>query len=68
MADGKQRDAWAHTSSLMALLVNINRDPKRGRAVKPDDFNPFAQRCKPARKMSWDEFDGLMGSLIRDRK
>lgn len=65
MAEGKQRNEWSHTSSVMALLVNINRNPKRGKAVKPCDFNPFVQRAKPVRKMSWDEFDGLMRSMIR---
>jgi len=42
MVDAKRRDEWNHTASLMALMVNINRDPKKGRAVKPDDFHPFS--------------------------
>ena len=25
----------------MALLANIHRDPKRSRAFKPNDFNPW---------------------------
>jgi len=25
----------------MALLANINRDPKKGRAFRPADFNPY---------------------------
>ncbi|HUU90103.1 MAG TPA: hypothetical protein VM238_02715 [Phycisphaerae bacterium] len=25
----------------MALLANIHRDPKRGKAFKPSDFNPY---------------------------
>lgn len=33
------RSDWDHTSSLMALLVNINA-PK-GRRYEPKDFHPF---------------------------
>lgn len=37
------RDQWARTSSLMALLANINRDTKsRREPFTADDFNPFA--------------------------
>jgi hypothetical protein len=41
MAEGHHRDAWQHTSSLMALMANVNRDPKKARAFKPSDFNPY---------------------------
>ena len=41
MAQARQQDHWNHTASLMALLANINRDPKRGRALTPADFHPL---------------------------
>jgi hypothetical protein len=41
MAEAKNRDAWGRTSSLMALLANCNRDPKKARAYRPSDFDPF---------------------------
>jgi hypothetical protein len=25
----------------MALIANVNRDPKKGRPAKPDDFHPL---------------------------
>jgi hypothetical protein len=25
----------------MALIANVNRDPKKGRLAKPDDFHPL---------------------------
>ena len=28
----------------MALAVNLMRDPKKGKAVSPSDFNPFAPK------------------------
>jgi len=40
MADGHAKDRWQHTSNLMALIANANRDPKKTRAFKPSDFNP----------------------------
>ena len=40
MAQARQEDHWNHTAALMALLANVNRDPKRGRAFKPADFHP----------------------------
>ena len=44
MAEGRGRDAWAHTSSLMALIANATRDPKKGRSFRPDHFNPYVRR------------------------
>ena len=44
MADGAQRDRWARASSMMALMANLNRDPKKGRPFRPEDFDPFAAR------------------------
>ena len=28
----------------MALIANVNRDPKRTRAFKPADFDPYADK------------------------
>ncbi len=42
MAEGRDRQLWAHTSSRMALLANVNRDPKKCRVLRPADFNPYA--------------------------
>ena len=38
MAEARARSAWAHTSSVMALLANCH-----GVAKSPADYNPFAQ-------------------------
>lgn len=51
MAEARQRDEWARTSSLMALLANANRDPKKHRPFKPSDFDPFTQAHKPKQKI-----------------
>jgi hypothetical protein len=48
MAEGLGRERWAHTSVICSLIANANRDPKKHRAFKPDDFNPYAERRKRA--------------------
>ena len=47
MAEASTRDAWGRTSSLMALLANCNRDPKKTRAYRPSDFDPFSKASQP---------------------
>lgn len=48
MADG----AWQPASRLLALLFNINRDPKKTPEARPDQFNPYADpaRARAARE------------------
>lgn len=41
------RDEWVRTSSLLALIANAHRDPKKTRAFKPSDFDPFAKPTRP---------------------
>ncbi len=43
MAEARQRHDWAMTSSLLALLANCHRDPKKSRPLKPADFDPFSR-------------------------
>ena len=47
MAEGRAKDAWQHTSSLLALIANVNRDPKKTKLFKPSDFNPTLQTSRP---------------------
>ncbi|TVQ33879.1 MAG: hypothetical protein EA376_01205 [Phycisphaeraceae bacterium] len=44
MAEQRERSEWARTSSLLALIANVHRDPKKTRAFKPGDFDPFTKR------------------------
>jgi hypothetical protein len=41
MAQGRQEDGWNHTAAVLAMLANVNRDPKKSRAFKPADFHPI---------------------------
>lgn len=47
MAEARMKDAWSRTSSLMALLANCHRDPKKTRAYRPSDFDPFGKNATP---------------------
>jgi hypothetical protein len=40
MCQARSDEQWNHTAALLAMLVNINRDPRKGRAMKPADFHP----------------------------
>ena len=44
MAEARDRQAWARLSVLLALTANCHRDPKKQRALRPEDFNPYARR------------------------
>jgi hypothetical protein len=46
MAEGRGRQSWAHTSAVLALIANVNRDPKKTRAFKPSDFDPYSAKDK----------------------
>jgi len=41
MAEGHGRDEWGRTALLCALVANAHRDPKKGRAFKVADFDPY---------------------------
>ena len=45
MAEARQRHDWSIASGVMALLASVHRDPKKRRAFKPSDFDPFARKA-----------------------
>jgi hypothetical protein len=54
MAQGRGKAEWGRASALLALLVNINRDPKKSSPAKPSDLNPYLFK-KPHRIERLDE-------------
>jgi len=44
MAEENARQMWNHTASILCLLANLHRDPKKHRAFKPSDFSPIPTR------------------------
>ncbi len=59
MADGRAREAWNHTSALLAMLANVHRDRKK-RPLQPADFHPYT-RAK-AKGQPWDTAKAFDGS------
>lgn len=59
MAEGRGRLEWGRTSCLMALIANILRDPKKVKAVKPADFNPYFHKSKPMMKVTVAQLKGM---------
>ncbi|MBI5863759.1 MAG: hypothetical protein HZB38_04480 [Planctomycetes bacterium] len=47
MAEARVKDEWRRTSALMALIANCHRDPKKTKAFRPADFDPFRKPDKP---------------------
>ena len=43
MAEGQACEAWGRRSVLLALTANCHRGPKKHRALKPSDYNPFGR-------------------------
>jgi len=50
MVEGRRNDAWHHTSAVLAMLYNANRDPKRSRPKSPNDFHPYLVSHAAARR------------------
>lgn len=46
MAEARSRDEWNRTACVMALLANLNRDPKKHAPYKPSDFHPLEHKGK----------------------
>jgi len=44
MVDGRVKERWSHTSALLTLIANCNRDTtKRPTPFTLADFNPYAE-------------------------
>ena len=65
MVEGRGRFEWNQTASLMALAVNLVRDPRRGRSVGPADFNPFAPRPEKPVLRGREMLAALKSAFIR---
>lgn len=65
MHDAKCETDWNHTASLMALIANINRDPrKRTAPFSISDFHPMLQRV--AAKPTPSDITSLKNVFLRD--
>jgi len=58
--------AWEPTARLMALIANVNRDPRRQAAFKPGDFNPYTGRHRGGVRITADNIDLLKKVFVKD--
>ena len=68
MVEGRGKFEWSQTASLMALAVNLMRDPKKGKAASPADFNPFAPRPPEPVLKGKEMLAALKAAFIKERK
>ncbi len=66
LAEARARDNWAHTSTLLALLANCHRDPKKTRPFKPADFDPYTPKGEEAIRIT--DMGVLKGAFKKERK
>ena len=59
MAEARASQAWDHTSMVLALLYNVNRDPKRSRAMRVEDVHPYMRRRLRGTPMDTRAFETL---------
>lgn len=43
MAEARQSAAWDHTAAILAMVANVNRDPRKSRPLRPADFHPYGK-------------------------
>ena len=70
MHDARQVAEWDRTGAVLAMIANVNRDPKKvPRAYKSSDFNPFAER-KAAQHIEpdVDGFSVLKSTFVKGGK
>jgi hypothetical protein len=57
MAEGQSREAWQHTSSLLAMLINANPFRSKGAKIaQPHQFDPYHRKPaadKPLKAPLW---------------
>jgi len=67
MAQGHGRDAWGRMSVLLALTANCHRDPKKHRAFRPSDFDPFGRESGEVIEVNRENI-GLLREAFAGRK
>ncbi len=68
MAEARQRDEWSRTSSVMALVANTQRNPKKTRPFRPGDFDPFARAADKRTHVIPAPVSVLKDVFIRNQK
>lgn len=70
MLEGVRREQWAHTSVLLAVTINANRDPKSD-PVSADDLNPYPwveRKKRPVETVSVRELRGVFQQIFNGKR
>ena len=67
MAEGQGRDEWGRTALLCALVANAHRDPKKGRAFKVADFDPYGRDPGEVIEVNRENIETLKQAFTRFR-
>jgi len=63
MAKGRvetfDRLQWATTSAVLAMIANVNRDPRKTGPFRARDFDPYAKRCRNGVPITPDNIEDL---------
>ncbi len=54
MAEAKSKDNWNHTAATLAMIFNVNRDPKKQKAITPSELNPHEKKKKSGIPLTTD--------------
>ena len=68
MVEGRGKFEWSQTASLMALAANLVRDPRKGNAASPADFNPFSPRPPKPVLRGKEMLAALKAAFFREKK
>jgi len=68
MAEGRARDEWSRWSVLLAMFANANRDPKKHRAYRPSDFDPYARLDRRSSRVAGKQELNLLREALEARK
>ena len=60
--------SWTRTSRLMVLIANVNRDPKKHRAYRPDDFPLFGKPKRSGTPITPESIDNLKVFVPADKR
>lgn len=41
MGEARCRENWTHTSEIVAMMINVNRDPRKSPPVLAAELNPY---------------------------
>jgi len=62
MSEGRDKQIWNHTASILSMLANANRDEKKRRQpYTAEDFNPYELRKREKEKVKLAMTDPKIG-------